>query len=141
MSRLPEATRRRVRERARSLCEYCLTFSELTGHEFTIDHIIAEALGGTHDLSNLCWCCFWCNNYKQARVQAYDPRTSRFVPLFHPRQDDWHTHFRWTHGDTRILGRTATGRATVTALRLNRPNLIVARRLWVRYGLHPPDFS
>jgi 5-methylcytosine-specific restriction endonuclease McrA len=73
MSRLPAAVRRRVRERAGSLCEYCLTFSDLTGHAFTVDHIIPQPRRGTSELDNLCLCCFWCNDYKQARTEGRDP--------------------------------------------------------------------
>ena len=137
MSRLP-ALRRRVARRARNLCEYCRTLQDLTGHDFTLDHIQPEALGGTSTFDNLCFCCFWCNNYKQARTQARDPRTGQTVPLFHPRRDQWEEHFRWDAACTRLRGRTATGRATVQTLRLNRASLVQARRLWVKYGLHPP---
>ena len=138
MSRLSLAVRRRAQRRARNLCEYCRTLMDLTGHEFTIDHILPEARGGTGDFDNLCFCCFWCNNYKQARTHALDPRTGQRVPLFHPRRDLWEEHFRWNASATRILGRTPTGRATIQALRLNRPSLVEARRIWVRHDLHPP---
>jgi hypothetical protein len=139
MSRLPAAVRRRVRERAGGLCEYCLTFSDLTGHAFTVDHIIPQSRRGTSELDNLCLCCFWCNDYKQARTEGHDPRTGRPAPLFNPRRDAWDDHFRWSPTFTRIIGRTATGRATVQALRLNRPNLVRARRFWAKHDLHPPQ--
>jgi HNH endonuclease len=139
MSRRSADLRRRVRQRAQNLCEYCRTLMDLTGHEFTLDHILPEAHGGTSQFDNLCFCCFWCNNYKQARIQLIDSRTGRLVRLFHPRLDRWEDHFRWSSTATRIIGRTAVGRATVEGLRLNRPNLVQARRLWVRYNLHPPE--
>lgn len=139
MSRLPDAVRRRVRRRARNLCEYCRTLMDFTGHEFTVDHITPAARGGTSEVDNLCFCCFWCNNYKQARTHARDPRTNRLVLLFNPRRDSWDEHFRWSPTFTRLVGRTPTGRATATALRLNRRNLVRARRSWVRHELHPPE--
>jgi hypothetical protein len=139
MSRRSAELRRRVGQRAQYLCEYCHTLMDFTGHEFTVDHIIPKVRGGTSDFANLCFCCFWCNNYKQARTHVRDPRTSRLVPLFHPRRDRWGDHFRWSPTFTRVIGRTATGRATINALRLNRPGLVRARRIWVRHGLHPPD--
>jgi hypothetical protein len=139
MSRLPTELRRRVRQRARNLCEYCRTLMDFTGHEFTIDHILPESRGGTSHFDNLCFCCFWCNNYKQARTHARDPRTGRLVPLFNPRREQWDEHFRWSPTFTRVIGRTATGRATLTALHLNRPTLVHARQVWVRHGLHPPQ--
>jgi hypothetical protein len=139
MSRLPPPARRAVRERARGLCEYCRCSEELTGHECTIDHILPEARGGTDDASNLCLCCFWCNSYKQVMAEALDSRTGRIVPLFNPRTDRWEAHFRWSPTGARIMGRTATGRATVQALHLNRIFLARARRVWARHGLRPPE--
>ncbi|MDQ3812918.1 MAG: hypothetical protein M3347_03095 [Armatimonadota bacterium] len=68
----------------------------------------------------------------------FDPRTNALVRLFNPRLDVWHEHFRWSPTATLIIGRAAIGRATVIALRLNRPTLVRARRLWARHGLHPP---
>ncbi len=59
------------------------------------------------------------------------------VLLFHPRQDLWETHLRWSRSGVRILGRTATGRATVEALRMNDPDRVETRRFWVKYGVHP----
>ena len=138
MSRVSAALRRRVRLRARNLCEYCRSNADYTGHDFTIDHITPAAAAGTSDFDNLCLCCFWCNNFKQARTEQQDPRTGHRVRLFNPRLDIWQEHFRWSLTMTRILGRTAIGRATVRALRLNRPTLIRARRIWARHGLHPP---
>jgi hypothetical protein len=41
---------------------------------------------------------------------------------------------RMTHPGDRIVGRTPIGRATVIALRLNRPSLVAARRSWVSVG-------
>jgi hypothetical protein len=81
----------------------------------------------------------WCNSFKQARTHALDPRTKQRVALFHPRRDSWKDHFRWSRDAARIVARTAVGRATVKVLRLNRPTLVAARRIWVRYDLHPPE--
>jgi len=110
----------------------------LTGHDFTIDHIVPEKRGGSNGTRNLCWCCFWCNVYKQARTEAKDWRSAHLVPLFHPRLDNWRDHFRWSRDSTKIVGRTAVGRATIKALRLNRSMLVKARRVWARFNLHPP---
>ena len=139
MKRLSIAWRERIRLRARNLCEYCRSQMNLTGHDFTIDHIIPEAEGGSNDFANLCLCCFWCNNFKRARLHLLDARTGHQVRLFHPRRDIWAEHFRWSPTKTRIIGRPAIGRVTVIALRLNRLTLVGARRLWARHGLHPPD--
>jgi hypothetical protein len=139
MSRLPPGVRRAVLERARGLCEYCLSQSSITGHDFTVDHIVPGSRGGTDNLDNLCCCCSECNIYKQARMEALDPRTSRPSSLYNPRTASWDDHFRWSPTGSRIIGRTAAGRATVGLLQLNRAVLVNARQLWVQYGLHPPQ--
>jgi len=139
MSRLPLALRQRVQQQAQGFCEYCHSFMDYTGHKFTVDHIIPESRGGTDDLDNLCLCCFWCNSYKHARTEVCDPRTGRLVPLFNPRANHWEDHFHWSATFTRVIGRTAIGRATIRALRLNRSSLVRSRQLWVRHGLHPPE--
>jgi hypothetical protein len=139
MTRLSANLRRAVRLRAHERCEYCQSSTLLTGEELTIDHIIPRARGGTDDLCNLCACCFWCNSYKRAVTVARDSRTGDAVPLFDPRRDEWSDHFRWSPNGTRIIGRTAVGRATVISLRLNRTTLVRARKVWVGTELHPPQ--
>ena len=133
------ALRQRVRLQARNFCEYCRSHSDLTGHDFTVDHITPLAAGGTDDFANLSLCCFWCNSFKNSQTHGVDGRQQARVQLFNPRLDTWTEHFRWSPTATRIVGRTAVGRATVLALRLNRPTLVRARHLWARYGLHPPE--
>lgn len=139
MSGIPGLLRRLVRKRARNLCEYCRSRMDYTGHEFTVDHIFPESRGGGDAFDNLCFCCFWCNNYKNIRTSFRDPRTDRTVHLFNPRKELWEEHFRWSRGSTKIIGRTACGRATIIALRLNREVLVRTRRIWVANGLHPPE--
>jgi len=39
----------------------------------------------------------------------------------------------------RILGLTATGRATVEALQMNNDLIVNLRSLWVILGLHPAE--
>ena len=138
MSYISFVLRERVRHRARSLCEYCLSQMLLTGQDFTLDHITPEAAGGLTNFANLCLCCFWCNNFKKSRTHALDSLTGQNVRLFNPRLDLWQEHFRWSPTATRIIGRTAIGRVTVISLRLNREILVRARRIWARHGLHPP---
>ena len=139
MSRLSPLLRRRVQQRGQGLCEYCHSCMDYTGHAFTVDHILPFSRGGTNDFNNLCLCCFWCNNYKHARTHALDARTGSITPLFNPRTDNWHDHFRWSPTYTRVVSRTARGRVTIEVLRLNRPSLVRARQIWVRHGLHPPE--
>jgi 5-methylcytosine-specific restriction endonuclease McrA len=96
MTRISPALRRRVRQRARGLCEYCRSSAELTGHSFTIDHIVPGSRGGGNRFDNLCWCCFWCNAFKQARTEARDSHSGVMVSLFNPRLANWQDHFRWS---------------------------------------------
>jgi hypothetical protein len=138
MSALNPALVLRVRRRARGRCEYCRTAEQVAGEEFTVDHIVPRSKGGTDRLSNLALCCFVCNPIKGNRTMARDPLTGSVVSLFNPRRRLWAAHFTWTPDGLRIVGRTPVGRATVTALRLNRATLLVARQAWVSWGIHPP---
>jgi hypothetical protein len=104
-----------------------------------VDHIVPESKGGSHDLANLCLCCFWCNDYKHAHTEANDPRAGLLVRLFNPRVDHWEDHFRWSTTFSHVVGITAIGRATVDCLHMNRLTLVRARRVWARHGLHPPE--
>jgi hypothetical protein len=61
------------------------------------------------------------------------------VRLFHPNRQSWPAHFYWNDTSLYIVGKTPVGRATVIALKLNRPQIIEARRYWVQAGWHPPS--
>jgi cytochrome P450 len=69
---------------------------------------------------------------------ARDPKTGRRVPLFHPRWQRWSRHFAWSEDFMIIVGHTATGRVTVAALHLDRPELLNLRRVLRAVGEHPP---
>ena len=64
--------------------------------------------------------------------------TGRVVVLFHPRCQRWSRHFVWSEDCMLIMGRTATGRATVATLHLNRPERLNLRRVLHAVGEHPP---
>ena len=49
------------------------------------------------------------------------------VPIFHPRRNRWEEHFESVAGE--IVGRTATGRATVVVLDMNHPARVELRRM------------
>jgi hypothetical protein len=105
-----------------------------------IEHILPRSGGGTSDEANLWLSCPLCNNYKGDLKTAEDPETGKVVPLFNPRLQDWHEHFRWTADGLRIVGRTAGGRATVAALHLSDdPDALEVRSYWVLAGWHPPE--
>lgn len=103
-----------------------------------VDHIIPESLGGLTVRENLWLACSMCNHHKGNRIAAADPQTGEVIRFFDPRRQAWQDHFGWSaHGDV-IVGRTATGRATIGGIRLNRVELVEARRGWVVAGWHPP---
>ncbi|MCB0168399.1 MAG: HNH endonuclease [Anaerolineae bacterium] len=135
---IPVEIRRQVAEEARYRCGYCLTAQRIIGRPMVIDHLIPESQGGPTIRENLWLACRRCNEFKGTQTHAVDPHTQKTVSLFNPRQQSWRIHFTWSRDGTEIIGLTATGRATVAALRLNNPEIVAARSLWVQAGWHPP---
>jgi hypothetical protein len=105
---------------------------------FEIEHIIPEKLDGATVRENLWLSCPSCNRFKGFKLDATDPDTMQVVPLFNPRTQNWLEHFLWSEDGTRIIGRTAIGRATVEALKLNHPWWIDCRTEWSLRGNFPP---
>ncbi|MCS6860806.1 MAG: HNH endonuclease [Abditibacteriales bacterium] len=101
MSTRKQRRRDVLRARAGFACAYCRITENLMGGRLTEDHIIPPGQGGTDDIDNLCWCCWWCNTYKGTQTAAPDPHTGNVVPLFNPRQERWEEHFRWSRDGTR----------------------------------------
>lgn len=112
--------------------------SQLSAVVLEIEHIIPVAKGGSDDASNLWLACRLCNGHKATQTRAWDAVTRRRVALFNPRRQRWSRRFSWSDDGTRVIGRTACGRATVTALRLNDVIAVMVRREWVAAGWHPP---
>ena len=135
---IPRELRQRVADQAGHRCGYCRSSEEVTGLAMEIEHLMPRALGGLTREENLWLACSACNSFKGHRISGRDPQSGRMVRLFNPRKQSWNEHFAWTDSGTRIRDRTAVGRATVRALRLNRSLLVQARRAWVKAGLHPP---
>ena len=96
-------------------------------------------MGGETVESNLWLACRRCNEAKAAQIAAVDDETGLSVQLFNPRTQPWSGHFSWSGDGTRMVGLTASGRATIAALKLNHPDIVAARLLWVAVGWHPPD--
>jgi HNH endonuclease len=107
---------------------------------FSLEHIIPRSQGGNTSLNNLTLACQGCNNHTYNKTKASDPATHQLVELFHPRRQHWQERFTWDERVERIIGLTATGRATVEALQLNRPELVNLRRVLYAAGEYPlPD--
>jgi len=130
--------KQQVHERADGCCEYCQTSEINSGQTMQIDHI--DPTGGD-GLDNLCLACWNCNNHKRKAVEGIDPDSSEPTRLFNPRSQVWSQHFEWINGATIVHGLTATGRATVFRLKMNRAVIVVARERWVSGGYHPPEQS
>ncbi len=136
---IPDKLRERVARQARYRCGYCLSSERIVGLSMEIDHLIPQVLGGLTLEENLWLACSACNAFKGQRISARDPESGQRVRLFNPRKQSWKEHFGWMDSGSRIIGRTAVGRATIKALRLNRPLLVEARRRWAEAGWHPPQ--
>lgn len=137
--KVPEDLSARVRAAAENRCGYCLTHQRYAMQVLEIEHLIPKTKGGTDDEENLWLACRLCNNAKSTQTHGYDPLTGRRVKLFNPRRQRWRRHFYWSEEGTRVNGRTACGRATVTTLKLNNEIALVVRRNWVSAGWHPPE--
>ena len=129
---------RQIRERFSGCCAYCLTAEYLTVTIFEFEHITPRSAGGDTVLENLCLSCPSCNRFKGNRRKAKDPITEQVVALFHPQLQTWEEHFSWNENSTEIIGLTSIGRATIVALRMNRPQIVRVRRMWVKLGEYPP---
>lgn len=136
MSDISPSLRAEVVLRAGNRCEYC-QLSQL-GQEaaFHIDHVVPRAAGGPTAADNLALACVSCSLRKWAKQTAANPDTGEEVPLFNPRTQTWNEHFRWDGG--RVVPLTPTGRATVTALAMNRPLIVAIRQEETIRGRHPP---
>ncbi len=135
---LPETGKQLVIKRADGCCEYCKSPMKYSPQPYTIDHIIPLAQKGSNSLENLALACGGCNAYKYTKTEALDPITGELVPLYHPRKETWIAHFDWDADFLQIIGITPSGRATVRALNLNRPELVNLREILLFTGEHPP---
>lgn len=138
-SHIAKALREQLTREARQRCGYCQTSARVTGTPMEVDHIIPESLGGASTRENLWLACSMCNDHKGSRIAAPDAHTGEVVRLFDPRRQRWLDHFDWSADGSLIVGKTPIGRATVAALRMNRVELVEARRAWVLAGWHPPQ--
>jgi hypothetical protein len=116
----PIPRRRDVERRAKGCCEYCQSPAKYATQTFSLDHIVPRSQGGKVSLDNLALACQGCNNHKYNKTRSRDPLTDQLIDLFHPRQQRWRDHFTWDERFELVIGLTATGRATVEALKLNR---------------------
>lgn len=132
---------RQIRDRFANCCAYCRTAEALNVSTFEFEHIQPLSAGGQTVFANLCLSCPTCNRFKATRQTVTDPETKERVALFHPQQQKWAEHFAWNEDATELVGLTPIGRATIAALKMNRPALVRVRKLWVKMGEHPPSID
>jgi hypothetical protein len=135
MSELSAPIRAAVIARADRRCEYCRLSQAGQEAAFHIDHVMPRAAGGTTTEDNLALACVSCSLHKAAKRTATDPNSGEEVSIFNPRSDEWPEHFQW-HGET-VSGTTAVGRATISALKMNRPLILAIRKEETIRGRHP----
>jgi hypothetical protein len=137
MSRyISDSLRQQVITRANEHCEYCRAdIRIIIAHH--IDHILPLSDGGQTISENLCLACVLCNETKNNATSGVDPQTQENVRLYHPRQDDWHSHFEWSDDGLFLQGNTPIGRATIQQLQLNRATYVKARYYWKLSGWKP----
>ena len=133
---IPAWLRKEVIHRACNRCEYCRLSQAGQEAVFHVDHVHPLIDGGETLLENLALACVSCSLRKGARRHARDPLSGRKTALFHPRQQDWNEHFGWK--GNRVLARTATGRATLDLLKMNRVRMVAIREEERLLGRHPP---
>ena len=99
--------------------------------EKATQHVVRERAGG---------CCEYCRfpesfaelPFHLDHVIARQHGGPTTATLFNPRWDEWRKHFVWQ--DAQLNGLTATGRATIKLLQINRADAVAVRRLLMHAG-------
>jgi hypothetical protein len=120
---LTASIREQVRQRAHCACEFCGITEVDAGGMLTIDRFQPFSKAGSDALENLIYACIGCNQYKQ----DYWPRTEIAPTLWNPRQESASQHFV-EQEDGQLTALTEIGVFTIKRLRLNRSQLIAARK-------------
>jgi HNH endonuclease len=136
-----KSVREKVEQRAKNLCEYCLSPLDFSPDPFSVEHIFPIFSGGTNDLENLALSCQGCNGIKSIKTAAFDLVSQKNASFYNPRKDIWSEHFVWNEDFTEIIGLTAKGRVTIKVLQLNRQRVVNLRRILILAGEHPPKFE
>lgn len=121
-------TRRLVRARSGSRCEYCgLHQDESPLIPLQIEHVLPKKHGGGDDPDNLAIACIDCNLHKGTNLAGIDQQTGVLTPLFNPRTQDWVDHFIWI--GVEVHGVTPVGRVTIEVLDMNSSDRLELRLL------------
>jgi len=79
-------------------------------------------------------------NATNSKAQNYLPSIQSQETLslfFTPNSQSWQDHFRFSEDGSTIVGLTSIGRATILALKMNRPEMIALRLNWQELGWKP----
>ena len=93
---MDEDLRALVRQRAESRGEYCGLHQDYAPFAtFHVEHVIPRMHGGGDVPSNLALACDRCNLHKGPNLAGIDPGSGEMAPLYNPRTQTWHEHFRF----------------------------------------------
>ena len=135
MSRhIPQALRQTVALRANYCCEYCRLPELAVMLRFQVEHVISIQHGGKTILPNLAFSCPICNSRKGPNVGTLLEDEETFIRFFHPRKDDWKSHFEIRNG--LILPKSQIGEATVKILNFNDMDLVLERLELMEAGFY-----
>lgn len=103
-------------------------------------HYGAKFANVPEDAVNIAACqitnaCFECNRAKGSDIASIDALSGALTPLYHPRQQNWHEHFRCNGPLIEPL--TAEGWVTVMLLRMNSPKRVAIRDNLLQEGRYP----
>jgi HNH endonuclease len=135
---IPVELKNQVFDRAKGICEYCYSQAKFSPNNFEIEHIVPVSREGATTSENLALACPSCNSYKSNKIEAIDPVSNQVAVLFHPRQMQWNDHFTWSDDTIIMIGKSPTGRATVTLLQTNRAGVVNLRQVLRERDQHPP---
>ncbi len=126
--------RKKIAERAKFCCEYCLSFEGHSFLKFQIEHIISMKHGGLTELSNLAYACFYCNSYKGTDLGTI-LKDNQIFRFYNPRKDEWLQHFELDNH--LILPKTEIAEATIKILQLNEERRLTERLAFIEAGYFP----
>ncbi len=132
-------TWRKIQQDFKWRCAYCQMLAIYLPQGLQKDHIVPLSAGGEDVAKNICPACPNCNAHKADKISALDPASGQLTSLFNPSRQKWHDHFGWDKSGTKIIGRTAIGRAAVIALKMNLPTIIAWRKIIAKIGGYPPQ--
>lgn len=127
--------RKKVRERALHVCEYCLMHEDLLMFTPQVDHIISLKHGGDNSFENHAFCCIRCNRNKGTDLGSILEDKMNIIRFYNPRVDNWSDHFKIK--GAKIVPLTQIGRVTEKIFQFNTPERVMERTLLSEVDLFP----